>query len=68
VPLHEWTSAHETIPLPAGHRFPIEKYERLRDRVIADALVAPERLHEPARVPRDVLLPVRAAAVSIARQ
>jgi acetoin utilization deacetylase AcuC-like enzyme len=50
VTLHAWSSAHYAIPLPGGHRFPIEKYQRLRDRVLAEALVRPEHLHEPERV------------------
>ena len=55
MPLHAWSSARYAIPLPDGHRFPIEKYERLRDRVVAEALVLPEHLHEPARVRADDL-------------
>ena len=53
--LQAWTSARYTIPLPAGHRFPIEKYARLRDRVVAEGLVRRDGLHEPARVSRDAL-------------
>ena len=60
--LHAWTSARWTVPLPEGHRFPIAKYARLRDRVLAEALVPPERLHEPARVSREDLLLVHDAA------
>lgn len=58
MPLHAWTSARYVVPLPPGHRFPIEKYERLRQRVIADGLVAPGQLHEPPRVGHDALLRV----------
>jgi len=47
VPLHAWSSAAYTFPLPPGHRFPIEKYALLRDAVIAEGLVAD--VHEPAR-------------------
>ena len=47
MPLHAWSSAAYTFPLPAGHRFPIEKYALLRDAVIAEGLVAD--VHEPAR-------------------
>ena len=47
MPLHAWSSAAYTFPLPAGHRFPIEKYALLRDAVIAEGLVA--GIHEPAR-------------------
>jgi acetoin utilization deacetylase AcuC-like enzyme len=56
VSLHCWTSARWTVPLPDGHRFPIAKYERLRDRLLAEGVVTAETLHEPARAPRaDVL-------------
>jgi acetoin utilization deacetylase AcuC-like enzyme len=54
-PVHCWTSARYTIPLPAGHRFPIEKYAMLRDAVIAAGLVSAETLHEPARAPVDAV-------------
>ncbi len=55
MPLHAWSSARYVIPLPEGHRFPIAKYAMLRDRVLADGLVRPEHLHEPARASLDVL-------------
>lgn len=35
------------LPLPAGHRFPMEKYSRLRERVLAAGIVAPEDLIVP---------------------
>jgi len=54
--LHCWTSARYTIPLPAGHRFPIEKYALLRDAVVASGLVSPSTLHEPDRASVDALL------------
>ena len=54
--LHCWTSARYTIPLPAGHRFPIAKYALLRDAVIAAGIVTPRTLHEPDRATRDALL------------
>ena len=53
--LHCWTSARYTIALPAGHRFPIEKYALLRDAVVSSGLVAPETLHEPARASIDAV-------------
>jgi acetoin utilization deacetylase AcuC-like enzyme len=53
--LHCWTSARYTIPLPAGHRFPIEKYALLRDAVIASGLVSADTLHEPARASIDAI-------------
>jgi len=51
--VHCWTSARYTITLPAGHRFPIEKYALLRDAVVASGLVSADTLHEPARASID---------------
>lgn len=59
--MHVWSSARYTFPLPAGHRFPIAKYELLRERVIAEGIVPRERVHDPARVSRDDLLLVHTA-------
>jgi acetoin utilization deacetylase AcuC-like enzyme len=53
--MNVWSSASYTFPLPSGHRFPIEKYERLRRRVVAEGLVARDRVHDPARAPADAL-------------
>ena len=39
-------SDHFVLPLPEGHRFPMAKYSRLRERVVADGSVPPERLFE----------------------
>jgi len=60
--LQAWSSARYLIPLPPGHRFPIEKYARLRDRVLAEGLVAPDDIHEPARAAREELLLVHTPA------
>lgn len=60
--LHAWSSATYTFPLPEGHRFPIAKYALLRDRVVADGVVAPDCLHEPARAARDDVLLVHHAS------
>ena len=38
-------SDHFVLPLPEGHKFPMAKYARLRERIVADAIVAPEDLH-----------------------
>ena len=59
---------HFVLPLPAGHRFPMAKYQRLRDRVAHELPqvrmgVAPRAsdgelalAHAPARlIPRAVL-------------
>jgi acetoin utilization deacetylase AcuC-like enzyme len=60
-PLHVWSSSKYTFPLPEGHRFPIAKYALLRERVVADSIVAPEHVHDPRRVSRDDLLLVHTA-------
>jgi acetoin utilization deacetylase AcuC-like enzyme len=54
--LRLWTSARYTFPLPEGHRFPIAKYERIREQVLSTGVVTPEALHEPARAEREALL------------
>ncbi|HEX6900035.1 MAG TPA: histone deacetylase [Thermoanaerobaculia bacterium] len=38
---------HFVLPLPEGHRFPMEKYRLLRERVVAEGVVAPEDLIVP---------------------
>jgi acetoin utilization deacetylase AcuC-like enzyme len=58
VTLHAWSSARYVVPLPAGHRFPIEKYGLLREAVLTDGSVTPASLHEPQRVPMQDLLRV----------
>lgn len=56
-----WTSARYTFPLPQGHRFPIGKYERLRQQVLNEGIVPPEALREPERATRESLLLVHTA-------
>jgi acetoin utilization deacetylase AcuC-like enzyme len=50
-----WSSARYTFPLPDGHRFPVAKYELLRQRVVAAELGA---VREPERIDRQALLRV----------
>jgi len=38
------------LPLPPGHRFPMEKYARLRERVLGHGIVRPHDLFVPAPV------------------
>jgi acetoin utilization deacetylase AcuC-like enzyme len=38
---------HFVLPLPEGHRFPMQKYALLRQRVVEAGLVAPEDLRVP---------------------
>ena len=47
MPLTVWSSAQYAFPLPEGHRFPVAKYAMLRERVIAEGIVAPERVLDP---------------------
>lgn len=61
MPLHVWSSSRYTFPLPAGHRFPIEKYALLRNTVVARGLVEPDHVHEPSRIAVDDLLLVHTA-------
>ena len=56
MPLHAWSSAKYTFPLPDGHRFPIAKYALLRERVLADGIVPAGCMHDPMRISRDDLL------------
>jgi acetoin utilization deacetylase AcuC-like enzyme len=35
------------LPLPVGHSFPLEKYRLLRERLLQEAVVAPEDLYIP---------------------
>ena len=53
-----WSSARYTFPLPEGHRFPIAKYELLRERVVAAGL---GDVREPERIDRESLLRVHTA-------
>lgn len=45
-----WSSADFTIPLPPGHRFPITKYERIRDTVVARGILPRTAIEVPDRV------------------
>lgn len=47
--MHVFYTDHFVLPLPPGHRFPMEKYALLRRRVDEARLTAPERMHEPER-------------------
>lgn len=49
-------SDHYDIPLPEGHRFPIRKYSLLRERLLAEGLLAPVELRKAPRVGRETLL------------
>jgi acetoin utilization deacetylase AcuC-like enzyme len=40
-------SDHYTVPLPAGHKFPMEKYRLVREKLLAEGILSPDELHEP---------------------
>jgi acetoin utilization deacetylase AcuC-like enzyme len=50
--MRAWSSARFTVPLPDGHRFPIAKYARIRDEVLARGLLPASATEEPDRVDR----------------
>ncbi len=39
-------SDHFVLPLPEGHKFPMAKYARLRERILAERVIQPGDLHE----------------------
>lgn len=39
-------SDHFVLPLPEGHKFPMTKYSGLRERLLAEGIVATQDLHE----------------------
>lgn len=39
-------SDHFVLPLPEGHKFPMAKYSRLREHILAEGVIAPGDLHE----------------------
>jgi acetoin utilization deacetylase AcuC-like enzyme len=46
-----WTHDRWRFPLPERHRFPIDKYALLRERVVADGSARPEEVLEAEPVP-----------------
>lgn len=48
-------SDHYTVPLPEGHKFPMEKYRLLREKLLAENILSPGELHEPELPSRDVI-------------
>jgi acetoin utilization deacetylase AcuC-like enzyme len=54
--LKAFTCDRFTVPLPEWHRFPMIKYARLRERIEATALIAPEDLLIPLAATDEQLL------------
>jgi acetoin utilization deacetylase AcuC-like enzyme len=44
--LRAYYSDHFVLPLPEGHKFPMAKYSRLRERILVEGIVSPDDLHE----------------------
>lgn len=53
---------HFVLPLPDGHTFPMAKYSRLRELVVAEGIVDADDLRVPGAATRDELLLVHAPA------
>ena len=58
-----WTHDRWRFPLPERHRFPLDKYALLRERVVADGTVRPEDVHEAAPAPWEWLAAVHDAGL-----
>src|SRR5690349_11461922 len=44
-----------TVPLPPGHRFPMEKYRMLRNALLEQEVLRPDELHEALPASRQLL-------------
>jgi len=44
--LRAYYSDHFVLPLPDGHKFPMAKYSRLRERILAEGIITPDQLLE----------------------
>lgn len=56
-----WYTDHFVLPLPDGHRFPMQKYAMLRRRVVGSGLLAATDLHVPEPASDDEILRVHDA-------
>ena len=57
VSVRAFYSDHFVLPLPEGHKFPMAKYSRLRERILAEGIITAEQLHEaPAATWEDLRL------------
>ncbi|MEM9407565.1 MAG: histone deacetylase, partial [Acidobacteriota bacterium] len=45
-----YTCDEFVLPLPDGHRFPMLKYRRLRERAVTEGVLLPEQLQTPAPI------------------
>ncbi len=56
------TSDRYTLPLPAGHRFPIAKYGLIREQLLWQGVAAPEDFYDPGFCPEEDILRVHSVA------
>ena len=57
VPVYALYTDHYVIDLPATHGFPIQKYRLIRERLLAEGILAPGELVAPTpAVPQDIWL------------
>ncbi len=54
-PLLAWASDHYSFPLPGAHPFPLIKYTRVRETLLADGVLQPEWLTASEPAPQDWL-------------
>ncbi|MEN9797471.1 MAG: hypothetical protein RL653_1167 [Pseudomonadota bacterium] len=60
--MRAWYSDHFEVPLPEGHRFPMEKYRRLRELLLARGILALGELTPAEEAPRERLALVHTPA------
>ncbi len=53
--MRAWSSSRFLVALPPGHRFPIAKYQAVREGVTARGILDHADIHEPDRVDRTAL-------------
>lgn len=55
-PLLAWASDHFSFPLPGAHPFPLVKYTRVREALLADGVLHPEWVTASDPAPREWLV------------
>ncbi|MEO8227599.1 MAG: histone deacetylase [Gemmatimonadota bacterium] len=59
--MQAWSPSRFAVPLPDGHRFPIQKYAAIREGVVRRGLLAATDIHDPERLERWALTQVHTA-------
>ncbi|RFP64643.1 histone deacetylase [Hymenobacter lapidiphilus] len=59
--MHLATSDRYTLPLPAGHRFPIAKYGLIREQLLWQGIAAEADFYDPGFCPEEDILRVHSA-------